>query len=222
MVLEYWPTKLGHVWCKCSNIFHKYDLGEFPWFLDACIMNMSHVFHWNILGTALKRTGQYNLWRLWWHGRMCHDRTASWPKGIPPFVAMKIVALLFYPVITIYIYTHIYIYIIYILLPCLGYLEGLESSISWDFCEISSDQSSPGQSLGSVSACRWHWGQWLILVLEPAPGSLPSLQAGCEAVIGRRRSASEYTLQLKERYRTPSISIDHIVHFPWQTIWLLF
>ena len=113
MVLEYWPTKLGHVWCKCSNIFHKYDLGEFPWFLDACIMNMSHVFHWNILGTALKRTGQYNLWRLWWHGRMCHDRTASWPKGIPPFVAMKIVALLFYPVITIYIYTHIYIYNIY-------------------------------------------------------------------------------------------------------------
>lgn len=137
MVLEYWPKKLGHVWCKCSNIFHKYYLGEFPWFWDACIMNMSHVFHWNILGTALKRTGQYNLWRLWWHGRMCHDRTASWPKGIPPFVAIKIVALLFYPVITIYI-----------LLPCfLGYLEGLESSISWHF----SDEIRSIQSLGFVS-----------------------------------------------------------------------
>jgi hypothetical protein len=100
-------------------------------------MNMSHVFHWNILGTALKRTGQYNLWRLWWHGRMCHDRTASWPKGIPPFVAIKIVALLFYPVITIYI-----------LLPSfLVYLEGLESSISWHF----SDEIRSIQSLGFVS-----------------------------------------------------------------------
>jgi hypothetical protein len=105
-------------------------------------MNMSHVFHWNILGTALKRTGQYNLWRLWWHGRMCHDRTASWPKGIPPFVAIKIVALLFYPVITIYI-----------LLPCfLGYLEGLESSISWHLIVMKSDQSRINPVLGFCNA----------------------------------------------------------------------
>ena len=172
MVLEYWPTKLGHVWCKCSNIFHKYYLGEFPWFWDACIMNMSHVFHWSILGTALKRTGQYNLWRLWWHGRMCHDRTASWPKGIPPLVAIKIVALLFYPVITIYIYTSTMF---------LGVFGG---SRKFNFLTFFWwNQINPVLGFRFVPFLqRWHWGQWLILVLEPAPGSLPSLQAGCEAV----------------------------------------
>ena len=171
MVLEYWPTKLGHVWCKCSNIFHKYYLGEFPWFWDACIMNMSHVFHWNILGTALKRTGQYNLWRLWWHGRMCHDRTASWPKGIPPFVAIKIVALLFYPVITIYIYTSTM------------FLRVFGGSRKFNFLTFNCDEIRSIQDQSSPWVLqRWHWGQWLILVLEPAPGSLPSLQAGCEAV----------------------------------------